>query len=143
MNRKLLIPLAVFVVLAASCSSGLWRDPREVPSPLIGKPAPAFTLAQLHEPGEDARHRRHEGQGLAAQRLGVVVRVLPRGASAAGRSSAKAKIVPIIGLDYKDEPAAGKRWLAQQRRSVHGVGRSIATAASASTTASTACPRRS
>ena len=50
MNRRLLIPLAVFVVLAGFLFAGLWRDPREVPSPLIDKPAPAFSLAQLHTP---------------------------------------------------------------------------------------------
>ena len=49
MSKKLLIPLAVFVVLCGFLLVGLWRDPREVPSPLIGKPAPAFVLAQLRE----------------------------------------------------------------------------------------------
>ena len=46
------IPLAIFVILLAFLYVGLGRDPREVPSPLIGKPAPAFTLAQLHEPSQ-------------------------------------------------------------------------------------------
>ena len=46
MNKKLLLPIA-FLALAAVLYFGLYRDPREVPSPLIGKPAPAFTLAQL------------------------------------------------------------------------------------------------
>ena len=50
MNKKLLIPLGVFIVLCGFLLVGLWRDPREVPSPLIGKPAPAFQLAQLHTP---------------------------------------------------------------------------------------------
>ncbi|MGL4231794.1 MAG: redoxin family protein, partial [Casimicrobium sp.] len=48
MNKKLLIPLA-FLALAAVLFYGLFRDPREVPSPLIGKPAPAFTLPQLQD----------------------------------------------------------------------------------------------
>ena len=52
MRAKLLVPLAVFAVLCAFLLVGLWRDPREVPSPLVGKPAPAFTLAQLHEPAK-------------------------------------------------------------------------------------------
>jgi cytochrome c biogenesis protein CcmG/thiol:disulfide interchange protein DsbE len=50
MNKKLLIPLALFVVLAGFLFVGLFRDPREVPSPLIDKPAPVFTLRQLHAP---------------------------------------------------------------------------------------------
>ena len=46
------IPLAVFVVLLAFLWVGLGRDPHEVPSPLIGKPAPAFQLVQLHDAGK-------------------------------------------------------------------------------------------
>src|SRR5205823_5623258 len=49
-NKKLLIPLVVFVGLVGFLMVGLFRDPREIPSPLIDKPAPQFTLAQLHEP---------------------------------------------------------------------------------------------
>ena len=40
MNRKLLIPLAVFVVVFGFLLVGLTLNPREVPSPLVGKPAP-------------------------------------------------------------------------------------------------------
>ena len=52
MKAKFLIPLIAFVVLVGFLAVGLNRDPREVPSPLIDKPAPAFTLPQLHEPGK-------------------------------------------------------------------------------------------
>ena len=49
------IPLALFTVLVAFLAialarAGLGHDPRTLPSPLIGKPAPDFKLAQLHEP---------------------------------------------------------------------------------------------
>jgi len=43
------VPLVLFLLLVGFFAVGLKRDPREVPSPLIGKAAPAFTLAQLHE----------------------------------------------------------------------------------------------
>ena len=46
---KYLIPLGVFLVLVVMLGIGLTLNPREVPSPLIGKPAPQFTLTQLHE----------------------------------------------------------------------------------------------
>ena len=45
---RYLIPLGVFLLLCAFFAVGLMRDPREVPSPFIGKPAPAFTLQQLY-----------------------------------------------------------------------------------------------
>jgi cytochrome c biogenesis protein CcmG, thiol:disulfide interchange protein DsbE len=48
---KYLLPLAIFLVLAGFLAVGLKLDPREVPSPLIGKPAPSFSLPKLGEPG--------------------------------------------------------------------------------------------
>ena len=45
-----LVPLGIFVVLLGFLGVGLTRDPREVPSPLVDKPAPVFRLQQLHEP---------------------------------------------------------------------------------------------
>ena len=47
------IPLIIFILLAILLYKGLSLDPREIPSPLIGKPAPEFTLPQLQKP--DAR----------------------------------------------------------------------------------------
>ncbi|HEX7402760.1 MAG TPA: DsbE family thiol:disulfide interchange protein, partial [Usitatibacter sp.] len=46
---KFVIPLAVFALLAAFLAVGLTRDPRQIPSPFIGKAAPAFRLEQLHD----------------------------------------------------------------------------------------------
>jgi thiol-disulfide isomerase/thioredoxin len=40
----------VFVALLALLALGLTLNPREVPSPLIGKPAPDFTLPLLAQP---------------------------------------------------------------------------------------------
>ena len=50
MKLRYLLPLGLFLVMAVFLGIGLKLDPHEVPSPLIDKPAPAFTLAQLHEP---------------------------------------------------------------------------------------------
>jgi len=49
--KKVLIPLVLFICLVVFLAVGLKRDPREIPSPLIGKPAPHFTLFTL-EPGD-------------------------------------------------------------------------------------------
>ena len=104
------IPLAIFVVLVAFLWIGLGRDPREVPSPLIGKPAPAFTLAKLHAPNET----------LSASDLKGKVWLLNVWASwcVSCREEhpllvqlAKANIVPVYGLNYKDDPQAGRDWL--------------------------------
>jgi cytochrome c biogenesis protein CcmG/thiol:disulfide interchange protein DsbE len=110
MNKKLLIPLAVFVVLAGFLFAGLWRDPREVPSPLIGKPAPAFTLAQLHVPATTLGTADMKGK-VWLLNVWASWCVSCREEHPLLIELAKAKVVPIIGLDYKDDPTAGKRWL--------------------------------
>jgi len=46
---KYLVPFGLFVALGAFLYVGLYRDPRYVPSPLIGKPAPEFSLPSLQD----------------------------------------------------------------------------------------------
>ena len=142
MSKKLLIPLGVFVVLvrlpagralARSARSALAADRQ------AGAAVHARAAARA---GEDARPRRPQGPGLAAQRLGVVVRVVPRGASAAGRARARRRSCRSSASTTRTSPppaSAGSPTTAIRTpcRS------SIATGASASTGASTACPRRS
>ncbi len=112
MSKKLLIPLGVFIVLCAFLLVGLWRDPREVPSPLIGKPAPEFKLAQLHEPSKTLGPADLKGQ-VWLLNVWASWCVSCREEHPLLVGLAKAKLVPIVGLDYKDDTAAGKRWLAQ------------------------------
>ena len=85
---RIVWPLGIFFALVALLGVGLTLNPREVPSPLIGKPAPAFTLPQLDAPEKTFSPADMRGQGVAPQRVGVVVRELPRGASGAGRARA-------------------------------------------------------
>ena len=47
MKKAYLIPLGLFVALVVFLAVSLTRDPREIPSPLVGKPAPAFSLPVL------------------------------------------------------------------------------------------------
>ena len=47
---RFLLPILVFAFLIVVFFIGLNRDPTEVPSPLIGKPAPAFDLPRLNDP---------------------------------------------------------------------------------------------
>ena len=111
-SLKFLLPLLLFLGLAGMLAAGLGRDPKEVPSPLIGKPAPAFTLARL----DDAQ------QSIKRDDLLGKVWVLNVWASwcVACREEhpllvdfARRKTVPVYGLNYKDKRADGQRWLAQ------------------------------
>ena len=108
---KFLIPLGLFLVLVLFLGAGLHLDPKEVPSPLIGKPAPEFSLESLDSPSLTIAQ---------ADLLGKVW-MLNVWASwcAACREEHPALVefgrknaVPMYGLNYKDERAAGLRWLA-------------------------------
>jgi len=110
MNRRMLIPLAIFVALAGFLFAGLWRDPREVPSPLIGKPAPAFKLTQLHAPQQMLGTSDMKGK-VWLMNVWASWCVSCREEHPLLVALAKENIVPIVGLNYKDEPAAGMRWL--------------------------------
>jgi cytochrome c biogenesis protein CcmG/thiol:disulfide interchange protein DsbE len=112
MNKKLLIPLALFVVLVGFLFVGLGLNPREIPSPLIDKPAPAFTLRQLHAPDKTLGTTDMKGQ-VWLLNVWASWCVSCRVEHPLLVELAKSKVVPIVGLNYKDEPAAGMTWLRQ------------------------------
>jgi cytochrome c biogenesis protein CcmG, thiol:disulfide interchange protein DsbE len=110
MKMRLWVPLAAFTLLGVVLAIGLRLNPREVPSPFIGKPAPSFSLPQLHQPGKP----------LAAADLKGQVWLLNVWASwcVACRAEhpllvelSRQKQVPIYGLNYKDDPRAALEWL--------------------------------
>ena len=101
-KARFLLPLGIFVVLVIFLGIGLNLNPREVPSPLIGKPAPAFDLAQVHHP--EQRFTRQDMLGKVwllnvwsswcvscRQEHPLLVEL------------ARSNIVPIYGLNYKDK----------------------------------------
>ena len=107
---KFLVPLALFLALAAFFAVGLNRDPREVPSPFIGKPAPVFRLEQLHEPKlaftpEDMKGKvwmlNVWASWCASCRIEHPLLV----------DLARNRVVPIVGLNYKDKREDGVAWL--------------------------------
>ena len=112
-SLRFLLPLALFLVLAVFLAVGLKLDPREVPSPLIGKPAPAFKLSLLDAPTAT----------LSREDLLGKVWMLNVWASwcVACRQEhpllvefSQRKLVSIYGLNYKDKRPDGLSWLAQQ-----------------------------
>ncbi len=111
-SLKFLIPLAIFLVLVGFLAVGLNLNPREVPSPLIGKPAPTFELTKL-----DAADQRLKRDDLLGK-----VWVLNVWASwcAPCREEhplvmelARRKLAPVYGLNYKDTRPAGMAFLTQ------------------------------
>jgi cytochrome c biogenesis protein CcmG/thiol:disulfide interchange protein DsbE len=106
------IPLVIFAMLVGFFAVGLRRDPREVPSPFIDKPAPEFKLTELHAADRTFGPDNMRGKvwllnvwaswcvSCQAEHP-LLVDMSKRGA------------VPIIGLNYKDKREDGLRWLAR------------------------------
>lgn len=110
--KRFLWPLGIFILLVGFLAVGLTLDPREVPSPLVGKPAPAFELPVLQQP--DKRFVSGDMRGkvwllnvwaswcaACREEHPVLVELSKRG------------VMPILGLNYKDKGEDAQRWLAQ------------------------------
>ncbi len=106
------VPLLLFVLLAGFFAVGLVRDPREVPSPLIDKPAPAFRLEQLHEPSAAFAPEDMKGK-VWMLNVWASWCVSCRVEHPLLVELSRRKVVPIVGLDYKDQRAEGVQWLAK------------------------------
>jgi cytochrome c biogenesis protein CcmG, thiol:disulfide interchange protein DsbE len=109
---KYLIPLAIFLVLVVFLAIGLTRNPQELPSALIDKPAPTFRLPQLKQPDKT----------FSAEDMRGKVWMLNVWASwcVACRDEhpylfeyQKSGAVPIYGLNYKDRPEDALGWLGE------------------------------
>jgi len=110
MNRLLLLPLVLFVGLVAFLMVGLRRDPHEIPSPLINKPAPAFQLKQLHDPNLTFSAQDMRGKVWLLNFWGTWC-VACREEHPLLIQYAKTGAVPIYGVDYKDERATALQLL--------------------------------
>jgi len=107
---KFLLPMGIFLVLVLFLGAGLRSDPKEVPSPLIGKPAPAFALARLDDPTQTIRRDDLLGQ-VWMLNVWASWCVACREEHPLLVEFSKSKMLPIYGLNYKDQAAAGKKWL--------------------------------
>jgi cytochrome c biogenesis protein CcmG/thiol:disulfide interchange protein DsbE len=107
---KFIVPFALFVVLGIFLYVGLQRDPSYVPSPLIGKQAPEFSLPSVQDATYPVSSADLKGRtwvfnvwgtwcGGCRQEHEVLVAI------------AKQNAVPLIGLDWKDDNAAAQQWL--------------------------------
>ena len=109
---RFILPLGIFLLLALFLALGLKLDPREVPSPLIDKPAPAFAAPALARPNEQIQRDALLGKvwvlnvwaswcGACRDEHPVLVEYSRRGG------------VPVYGLNYKDKREDGLGWLKQ------------------------------
>lgn len=104
-------PLVIFLGLAGFLYVGLSLNPREVPSPLIGKPAPAFMLPVLHEPSKQFSVQEMRGK-VWLLNVWASWCVSCREEHPVLMALSRQNIVPIYGMDYKDKREDGLAWLA-------------------------------
>jgi cytochrome c biogenesis protein CcmG/thiol:disulfide interchange protein DsbE len=109
---RALVPLSIFAVLVGFFVVGLKRDPTLVPSPLIGKSAPAYVLPKVEDPtlmvsNTDMAGKRHLVNvwatwcGGCRQEHPVLLEI------------AQQNLLPIVGIDWKDELLPAQQWLQQ------------------------------
>jgi len=108
--KKFLVPIGLFALLGLLLAYGLRLDPRKIPSPLVDKPLPAFSLPTLENPKKSLTNADLKGKVVminvwaswcvACKQEHPVLMALTRD-----------KQVPIIGLNYKDKREDATRML--------------------------------
>ena len=109
---RFLLPAVAFATLVGFFLVGLQRDPGTIPSPLIGKPAPAFSLESLGDPAWKVGTVDFAGRPWLLN-VWATWCVGCRAEHAALLSIARENRVPIVGLNWSDDRALALRWLAQ------------------------------
>jgi cytochrome c biogenesis protein CcmG/thiol:disulfide interchange protein DsbE len=110
--KRFILPLVIFLTMVGFLAVGLKLDPREVPSPLVGKPAPLFSLPRLDNPEQVMSPQDMLGKvwlfnvwaswcGACRDEHPVLMRLSRSGA------------VPVIGMEYKDMRQDAQQWLDQ------------------------------
>lgn len=112
MILRLVLPLVIFALIGALLFMGLGRNPDLVPSPLIGKPAPEFTLPTLHDP--EARVSRGDllGRPYLLNVWGSWCYACQLEHDAITRFAESGRL-PVVGFNYKDRREDALRWLGQ------------------------------
>lgn len=107
---RFILPAVVFAVIAWFLLAGLDRNPREIPSPLIGKPAPDFSLPVTHELARTWSPQSLRGKvwllnvwGSWCAACQIEHPVL--------NDLARSGEIPIVGLAWKDMPENSIAWL--------------------------------
>lgn len=109
---KRFLPLIIFVVLSVFLGIGLTLNPRLVPSPFIDKPVPAFALPTLAAPEQAFGSDDLRGE-VALLNVWASWCVACRSEHPLLNGLARQGVLPIYGLNYKDERDDALQWLAR------------------------------
>lgn len=109
---RFLVPSGIFAMLVAFFVIGLQKEPGKIPSPLLGKPAPAFALESLGDPASQVGSADFADRpwllnvwatwcGGCRQEHGTLLAVAREGR------------IPVLGLNWRDDRALALQWLSQ------------------------------
>jgi cytochrome c biogenesis protein CcmG/thiol:disulfide interchange protein DsbE len=109
---RFLLPLGIFMILVVFLGIGLTLNPRQVPSPLIDKPAPVFQLQQLEDSSKTLSSEDNLGK-VWMLNVWASWCVACRDEHPVLVELSKLGIVPVYGLNYKDQHDTAMQWLKQ------------------------------
>ncbi|MDZ7643588.1 MAG: DsbE family thiol:disulfide interchange protein [Woeseiaceae bacterium] len=109
---RYLLPVLAFAALIPVFIFGLDRDPSELPSPFIGKPAPEFTLPQLKDPSMTVGSSDYAGK-TALVNVWATWCVGCRQEHGYLLELSAAKDIPLYGINWRDDRNEALNWLAQ------------------------------
>jgi len=107
---RYLIPLVIFAALVALLVFGLGTDPREVPSPLIGKPAPQFRLPDLTDPARSVSDADLKGK-ISLVNVWASWCSACRAEHQSLMALSEMPDFQLIGLNWKDEGSTARQLL--------------------------------
>lgn len=99
--KKFIIPLVAFALIGALLWKGLSLDPKRIPSPLIDKPLPEFSLTRVHQPAKRISPKDLYGR-VYLLNVWASWCVACRQEHPLLMEIHRARLVPVIGLNYKD-----------------------------------------
>jgi cytochrome c biogenesis protein CcmG/thiol:disulfide interchange protein DsbE len=105
-----LAPLIIFAALVALLVFGLGNDPRKVPSPLIGKPVPEFSLPELTDPGRQVSDADLRGK-ISLVNVWASWCTSCRAEHQALMALSEIPDFQIVGLNWKDDAATANQVL--------------------------------
>jgi cytochrome c biogenesis protein CcmG/thiol:disulfide interchange protein DsbE len=109
---RFLIPLVIFALLIAVFVVGLGRDPSQLPSPLLEKPSPQFDLPSLLEPEQRVTSQDYRGE-VALINVWATWCAGCRQEHNFLLQLAEANVIPIYGLNWRDNGPEARRWIQQ------------------------------